>query len=160
MSDKKDKNSMRNFENMLIMNKPIRCDKCKENVYYIGLGEYKCEACGNVMLDNLGKIRKYIDENGPSLAQDVADHTGVKTEIISEFLKQGRVELPQNSKYFLKCEKCGCSLRYGRYCGTCAKKLAGGIGQVLQEDIGETVDGKSVKSSEMHGKMHFLNRKS
>lgn len=67
------------------------------------------------------------------------------------------MEIPEGSKYYLKCEKCGCSIRYGRFCPDCVRELAGEIKAVFHEDVGEKP--KCEPDSDMKGRMHYLNRR-
>lgn len=62
------------------------------------------------------------------------------------------MNIPDNSKYFLKCSKCGCSIRDGRYCTTCVRDIAGSIQGLIREDMGR-------RSAELFGKMHYQGRK-
>lgn len=85
----------------------------------------------------------------------ISKATEVSTEVIEIFLRQGRVEIPEGSKYYISCEKCGCSIRYGRFCPECVSELAGGIKSLFYADMGE----KPKHDNSMYGKMHFLNRR-
>ena len=39
------------------------------------------------------------------------------------YLKEGRLEIPEGSSYYLKCERCGISINSGRFCQPCASIL-------------------------------------
>lgn len=108
-------------------------------------------------MDDYGKVKQFLEENGPSPALVVSRATGVKPEIIKLFLIKGRVEIPEGSQYYLKCEKCACSIRYGRYCPQCVKEMAGSIQAVFNEEVGERP--KHELNPEMQGKMHYFDRK-
>lgn len=146
---------MSELEELLLNKKPVVCEKCKGRLFYISGGRYQCHSCGNIMLDDFGKIKAYIEENGPAPSIVIQQATGVATDIIELFLKQGRLEIPEGSRYYLNCEKCGCSIRYGRYCPKCVQNMADGIRGEFLKDVGETP--KHQPSDEMKGKMHFLN---
>lgn len=141
------------LEKIIIDNKPVKCEMCNGKVFYVNSGMYRCEQCGYEMYDDFGKVRNYWEVNGPAPALIISEATGVSTELIEGFLRQGRVEIPDGSKYYIKCEKCGCSIRFGRFCPDCVRELAGGIRSVLCADIGE-----KPKRVDMSGKMHYLNR--
>lgn len=152
MNDKND------LEKLIIGNKPVKCDKCNGKMFYIGSGAYECARCGYKILDDFGKVKQFLEENGPSPILVIAQVTGVKPEIIEMFLKKGRVEIPEGSKYYLQCERCGCSIKYGRYCPECVRELAGGIQKMFNEEMGEKP--KFEVNPDMRGKMYFLhNRK-
>lgn len=141
----------------MIKSKPIECEACKGRMRYLGGGLYKCQECSYEELDDYGKVKKFLQKHGPTPALVVSEATGVKREIIEYFLKKGRVEIPEGSKYYLKCEKCGCALRYGRYCPGCIRETANNIREVFNEDVGEIP--KYELNPDLRGKIHFLDRK-
>lgn len=145
----------RELERYLLNNKPVNCDLCGCKLFYTGSGRYECRDCGNVMYDEFGKIKLYLEENGIRPAAEVSKATGVSQAIIKLFLKKGKLEIPENSKYYLSCEKCSCAIRYGRYCPDCIKELAGGIKAVFSEDAGE----KPKSDDGMTGKFRYMKRK-
>lgn len=138
---------MAKFEKSLIGLNFTICRKCGGKLAFKGAGLYICEECQEEFLDDFGKVRAFVEENGPKPAHDIAIATGVRLHDIQEFLKAGRLEIPENSEIFIKCNKCGCDIRYGRFCPECAAKLAGGIKQAfLAGEIGER--------PKKRGKMH------
>ena len=152
--------TMENSEKFLreefMENRPIRCKKCGGKLFYTGSGTYTCEDCEHIMLDDFGKVKAYLEEHGPTPMAVIAQDTGVEPRVIEFFLKKGRVEIIEGSNFYINCEKCGCSIRYGRYCPECVKQLAGGIKAVFHEDMGERP--KSINNDDMKGTMHFLKR--
>lgn len=152
-------NNKRNeLERIIIDNKPIICEKCQGKLFFVGGGRYKCNNCGYEVLDDFGKVKEFLEENGPSPSMVISEKTGVRQDIIDMFLKKGRLEIPEGSPCYIKCEKCGCSIRYGRFCPECIQKLAGGIKVIFNEDMGERP--KREIKSDMSGKMHFMKRES
>jgi hypothetical protein len=100
-------------------------------------GIYQCSLCQHEQLDDFGKIKKYLDEHKGASAVDVAEGTGVKLEMVRTFLKDGRIQIPEGSKLFIRCERCGCALRHGRFCSDCTRELVGGLQATLFENMGE-----------------------
>jgi len=143
----------RALEKLLLESKPLTCELCEEKIYYLDGGRYACRSCGHIMLDDFGKVKQFIEKNGPSPSAVIAYGTGVRQDIINVFLKKGRVEIPEGSRYYIKCEKCGCSIRYGRYCPECVRETARGINAAFNEYVGERPK-YEIKQS---GRMHFLN---
>ena len=129
---------------------PVICKKCGGKMLYKHAGIYECESCKEQELDDFGRIKQYIEEHGPTSAVILAEETGVSTDKITQFLKAGRVEIPQGSNVFIKCEKCGCDIRFGRFCPECA--AGSGEKRGFFNEVGERPKGNG------SGEMRFLNR--
>lgn len=131
--------------------RPVICQKCGGKYRYKSLGVYECNDCGNIELDDYGKVRTYLDEQGMAPAVVISTATGVPVHVIEEYLKDGKLEIPEGSEIYIKCENCGTEIRYGRYCPACASKLAKELkGTIHLGNIGEV-------PKERKGKMRFLN---
>jgi hypothetical protein len=136
-----------------IERKPTRCSKCRGRIRYIGGGKYECFDCGNEEIDDFGKVKEYIDENGPTPAVIISEHTGVPVDLINGMLRQGRLEIPEGSAVYIKCETCGCSIRYGRFCPDCIRSRTNSLkGIYFHPEVGE----KPKRPGKQDGKMHFL----
>ncbi len=144
---------MNEIEKFLLSNKPVQCEECGNKLFHIGSGKYKCSVCENVMMDDFGKIKALLEEKGPTPILTISQLTGVSVETIEMLLKDGQVEITENSKYFLECAKCRCSIRSGRFCTDCAKELASGVQRIFYNEVGEK------PKNEVKAKMHFLNRR-
>ncbi len=132
---------MTEAEEIFMAHRPLFCEVCEDGkMYYDGNGIYHCGSCGAEALDDYGKIRRFLEEHGPDSAVAVARETGVDLGIVSMFLKDGRIEIPNESSMFIKCRRCGCSLRYGRYCRECTVEMAGGLSSAFRADMGERPD--------------------
>ena len=107
-----------NFE-MSEYNRPIYCSKCGEIMIFQGVGEYKCEGCRNVELDDYGKVRAYIENHKGATAAELEKETGVKQKSIRQMLRESKIEVSSDSKVFMKCELCGKDIRSGRFCPKC-----------------------------------------
>lgn len=113
------------------------CSRCGAQMRYMALGDFHCPRCGNEEQDDYGKIRTFLDENGPSPSTIIQSATGVSREVIDDFLRRGKLEVSDGSAHFLKCEECGCDIKYGRVCPACAKKGVSKIKGFLKEEVGE-----------------------
>lgn len=143
------------LESVFLANRPRNCKKCKGKLFYVGGGKYKCEVCEEEYYDDFGKVKVFLEENGPSSAVLISEKTGVSREIIGLFLRTGKVEIIENSDYYINCEKCGCDIRYGRYCPRCSREVYNGIMGLFHEDAGECPKLPAKKE----GKMHFLDKR-
>lgn len=138
-----------NIANLL---QPTFCKKCHTKYEYKSLGVYECPNCGFVEMDEYGVIRTYLDEHGPTPAVNISQETGVSVKIINEYLRQGRLEIPDGSQVYIRCEKCGTDIRYGRFCPACAASLSKELSAAFSADVGE------VPKKKKEGKMRFLDQ--
>lgn len=133
-------------------NKPRFCTLCGGKLVYRSLGEYKCEQCNEIVFDDYGKVRAYIDNHGPSPAIAISEGTGVSLDKINEYLKQGRIEIPEGSDIYIPCERCGTDIRYGRFCPACAAQLSKNLQGAFE--AGEVPKNRPKRE----GKMRFIGR--
>lgn len=139
------------FEKAVYERKNNVCPKCYGKLLFEGSGIYKCSECGRIVLDDFGKIRKFLDENGTASAIEIKKATGVSIRTIKKMLKNGKLEIPESSEYFISCERCGCDIRYGRFCPDCARHLNNNLTTVFSGDTGE--------KPRTNGKMRFLDKR-
>ncbi len=150
-----DKKEQEKFVKEFIERKPTRCSKCRGRLRYSGAGRYEGFDCGHEEIDDFGKVKEFIDENGACPAIIISECTGVPEEIINGMLRQGRLEIPDGSSMYITCEKCGCSIRYGRFCPDCIRNRTNTLKNVFfNPEVGEKPH-HQLKQQE--GKMRFFN---
>ena len=144
------------LENVFLANRPITCKKCNGKLFYIGSGKYRCHPCEEEYYDDFGKVKEFLEERGSAPAVEIAQYTGVRMELIDLFLRTGKLEIIEDSKFYISCEKCGCAIRYGRYCPHCSREIFGGIMAMFHEDVGEFPKKNTNKNTP---KVHFFHKK-
>ena len=81
------------------LHRPVRCSECGSKDFdYRGIGEYFCKDCGNVMFDDYGKVRKYVEEHRGATEIDVHIATGVSRETIKQFVRDDRFDVINGKK--------------------------------------------------------------
>ncbi|MGB8453945.1 MAG: hypothetical protein WCD89_16665 [Anaerocolumna sp.] len=131
------------------------CVRCKRMFTYLGYGHFYCPMCRKADEEDFAKVKNYIFENGTAPALEVSEVTGISLERIHQYLREGRLEIPENSPIFIKCEMCSVDIRSGRLCPDCASKLNHAMREKMNfddEQIG------SVPKNLLVGKMRFLGR--
>ena len=147
----KQKKEKRQIDTLIKYERAKICPKCGELMHYAFGEVFKCDNCGAEELTSFGKVRKYIEDHGPSNASNISDGTGVPVSTINRYLREGRIEIPDGSDSYIKCEDCGAEIRYGRYCPTCAAKHNKGqnVG-IFNSEAGEIPKHKRDASGKMH----------
>lgn len=128
------------------------CVRCKRMFTYLGYGHFYCPVCKKIDEADFAKVKEYIYENGTASAMMVSEYTGVSLERITQYLKEGRLEIPELSPIFIKCEMCGSDIRSGRLCPACAGKLTKSMKESMnfdEEQIGQV-------PKKMEGKMRYF----
>lgn len=145
------------LEKLLIQYHSKVCEDCKVKLISSAAGVYQCPKCGREYLDDYGKVKHYLEEHGPCSYAEVIEATGVDSEVVLNFLETGKVEIPEGSTYYLSCQSCGCSLKYGRYCPDCMRKTTTDLKTLFSADVGEKP--RREVAPEKRGRMHFLGRR-
>jgi len=122
-----------------------KCRHCDRLFQYHG-SKY-CPSCV-IELDKIFiLVREYIYDNPEATVTEVSDNTEVDSEIIMEFLREGKLELKEAS-LLLECRSCGKAIRSGMMCTECFSKFETGMKKGLTTAAGIQ---KSLKDSK---KMH------
>lgn len=101
---------------------PRICKECGGVMVFKGVGEYHCEDCGLVDYDDYGKVRLYIECHKGATAAEIEKEVGVPQRTVRRLLKDGRIEIAEGSKMYLRCELCGKQIRSGQFCPECEIK--------------------------------------
>ena len=136
------------------------CAECGGERRYAGLGELRCVECGNVQLNDYGRVRAYLEAHPGAMQSEVSRATGVSTNRIRQLLVEERIEISANSNIFLNCEMCGMPIRSGSRCPKCEERYQR---EMALEKKAERVG--SIKSGHMagdkmnaSGEMRFLKK--
>ena len=62
-----------------------RCELCHNKMEYIASGVYRCTVCGSEVLDDFGKVKLFLEENGPTPQIIIAQRTGVSMDKIGYY---------------------------------------------------------------------------
>lgn len=128
------------------------CKFCGGMFRYYGYGYGYCEKCTPIDDEMFHKVKDYIWENGTATMVAVSEATGVSIKQITQYLRDGRLEIPEDSNVFIRCELCGADIRYGRYCPECASRTVKELSSAIKMDLYEIGE----KPKGMKGKMHTL----
>lgn len=99
--------------------RPVICGKCGGVLVYKGLGEFRCEECGESEYDDYGKVRDYLEKHKGANVADISMETGVSRKSIRQMVKENRFEVIENRGGFLRCEICGIEIKSGHLCPKC-----------------------------------------
>ncbi len=99
------------------------CRRCKK-IFMFVTGPQICEACKKLEEEEFERVRAFLKEFPGATIQEVSRETEVPAQAIYRYLKDGRIEVAENSPIAIQCENCGVRIKSGRFCINCSKKLA------------------------------------
>jgi flagellar operon protein (TIGR03826 family) len=109
-----------------------------------------CPGCGKIFVRSLREVcqdcfkKEEADfqtvyqfirkkENRMASREEVEEVTGVKGEVITKFIKKGRLHLQAFPNLTYPCESCGKAIREGRICEACKANITKGLGRIESE---------------------------
>ncbi|ACL74479.1 MerR family transcriptional regulator [Ruminiclostridium cellulolyticum] len=99
------------------------CRRCGRMYNFIG-GAPICQDCKNADEEVFKKVKDYLYDNPGATLSQVAMELDVSVEKIKMFLKEGRLEITDESNIILECERCGKSIKTGRFCRECQNEVS------------------------------------
>lgn len=135
---------------------PRTCKKCGGVMIFKGVGEYRCEDCGFVDYDDYGKVRMYIENHKGATAAEIEREVGVPQRTVRHLLRDGRIEIAEGSKVFLRCELCGKQIRSGQFCPDCELKVHRNLEEKQREMIHKTAKGFGMEKKGEEGQKRFI----
>lgn len=121
------------------------CTRCGKIYNYDGFRI--CPSCRRADEQDFQKVKEYLYEYSGANISEVEEATGVDSKKIIDFLREGRLEVGEDSNLVLECENCGASIRTGRFCEKCASGL--------QRELGQAVAAARSKSSSIKKEEKF-----
>lgn len=76
----------------------------------------------NSKKEGFSAIRKLLNEKGPLNVETIHLETGIPKELINEYIREERLEIPSFEPAVFICEKCGSRIRTGFLCDKCKAK--------------------------------------
>lgn len=148
------------WERELVKQKPLRCKECKGKMYYQGSGRFKCRDCGGEVLDTYGRVYEFLEREENFTVEALSEEIGVEADLLEEMLEAGTLILPEDSLYYLKCKRCGCSIRTGSLCASCGRENVRGVQSLYDMEREQRIrEEEEIRKNRIVSKMHFSRRR-
>lgn len=130
------------------MNQLANCPNCNA-LFLKNSFQTVCNSCLKEEERSFEKVYKFPkkQENRQSTMIHIVEKTGVEEELILKFIRQKRIQLSNFPNLGYPCERCGTTIREGRYCQSCDQDLASQISQLDQLEQLEKEKGNSSKGT-------------
>ena len=101
------------------------CRGCGKLYNYIG-GPYRnlCPNCIEKIEEKYLEVKEYIQDHHNATMTEVAEECDVSTRQIEQWIRDERLVIADDSPIGITCERCGASIKSGRFCERCKNKMA------------------------------------
>ena len=130
------------------------CPRCGK--LFAKKGPHKlCPVCRKEEESQFEKVKEYLWDNPNASIEEVHDETGVEKDLIMKFVREGRLIAEGiDVDILLECERCGASIKEGRFCQDCQQELMDG----LDPDKKKKKKKKQKKENKSDDKMFLADR--
>ncbi len=118
------------------------CRKCRK-AYINGSSGY-CLSCIEEMDESVKIIREYLEKHPGATVAEISKNTEVSKKDIVFLLRDDRLVLENADEGVITCDRCGKSIRSGRYCKECLSHMGTMFNSVSNE--------LKAKQDELNGK--------
>lgn len=128
------------------------CRKCRRltNRLVGGL----CGACYSKQDELFTEVREYIYAHKKANMQEITREFNIEPLIIEKWIRDGRLEVTEDSPIKPVCERCGTSILTGKYCVECQGKVIKSLNQALEPSV-KSVD-TVINKKDNTNRMRFL----
>ena len=127
------------------------CRKCRRLFNYV-VGPVYCAQCKQEMEEEFQKVKKYVQDNPGCDIRMVSEACEVDPMQIRQWVREERLCFSDDSPIGIGCERCGITIKSGRFCAKCKSDMTNEFKSVMPKG---TVAAQSGKENINH-KMRFL----
>lgn len=109
------------------------CRGCGRLFNYIGGNPNLCPACRDEVEKKFQDVKEFIRENPRSTIQEISDANEVSTNQIRQWIREERLQFADDSPVGIECEKCGATIRTGRFCESCKNNMASSLTNAFEK---------------------------
>lgn len=131
------------------------CRRCGKIFTYIG--RPVCPSCRKKEEEEFKKVKEYLYEYPGASVVQISNDLEISVRKIKAYLREGRLEIiGDEGNLLLECEKCGKSIKTGRFCEDCSNEFVKDIRSVTSDMKKPEIKEEKKKSG---GAMRYLNRR-
>jgi len=131
------------------------CTRCGRIFNYVA-GQSICSQCKGELETLFKEVRTFIRRNPQASIQEVSEECKVETKQIRQWIREERLSFTKESGVGIECEKCGKTIRTGRFCDDCKKETLDDLKSVGRQNSAP-IESPS-KPEERKNQMRFLNK--
>lgn len=137
----------------MVVKNCVRCGKVFTHI----AGAPLCSICKGKDDEDFKRIKEYLEENPGANITEVSTVLDISLNKLKRFLREGRLEVIEWNNYILDCERCGKSIKTGRYCESCNRDITMEMKSITNLATNK-MKGRNTDGSKAKEKMRYLNR--
>lgn len=114
-----------------------------------------CPACRNQLEEKFQEVKEYIRENKGAGIPQISKDCEVETSQIHQWIREERLVFSDDSPIGISCEKCGATIKTGRFCEKCKAQMVNNLKDSIEPARPKPSEKKDTKDSP---KMRYLDR--
>ena len=131
------------------------CTRCGKLFNYV-TGQPICMECRKNLEEKFKDVRHYIKRNPNANISEVAEANEVDIKQIRQWIREERLSFSSESAIGIECERCGKTIKTGRFCEECKKEVTGDLRSAYKKE--EKVEENPFAKKDKDTKMRFLNK--
>ncbi len=92
-----------------------------------------CPSCADTLEKKFQEVKEYVWEHRTATMQQISDDNEVSMKQIRQWVREERLSFADDSPVGLECEKCGATIKTGRFCEACKSKLNNDLASVTRK---------------------------
>lgn len=134
---------------------PRQCKRCKTLFNYMQ-GDVLCPRCKEKEEEEFKTVRKYLKLNPKSTIHQTVNDTGIPIKTVTKFIRDGRLEITDDSPIGIDCQRCGRMIKTGSYCEECEVELRKELNQVVNKT--KTIKDESRLNNKSKSKLYYFHK--
>lgn len=133
------------------------CSRCGK-IFTHSYGPVICKECSDYEENDYQKIKEYVWNNPKCSTVEVAEACNIPVKKLLTWIREGRLQVADDSPLKLRCEKCGIIISSGYLCEKCALDERMALKNSLKEENAAKIKG-TTRIPTRDEKVRFLNNK-
>lgn len=100
------------------------CKNCGRLFNYIG-GSYfnLCPECIDELEKVFQEVKKHVEENPGTTINEITEIFNISSRQVEKWIRDERLVFADDSPIGIPCEKCGITIKSGKYCSNCLNEM-------------------------------------
>lgn len=100
----------------------LACRECRRLFNYLS-GPQICTGCKEKLEGKFEEVKEYLEDHPGAGLMQVLEACKVKKTYVTQWMKEGRIELEDCLEMVARCDRCGSPIPEGSFCNKCKREF-------------------------------------